>query len=124
MNSAPEDGQQRMRVVDLIGRTMLPVTPWIQLSSRQFQRQRGTEMPHANQGKTVEQAMKPIADLDIPDRLRASVAKQNQILLDLAVSLVRAGLAEDEVRTIIDAACTSYREELIATILAMRAPNG
>ncbi|KAA2315502.1 hypothetical protein DL237_02970 [Pseudooceanicola sediminis] len=81
-------------------------------------------MSHLDQGKTVERAMQPIADLDVPKRLRASVDKQNQILLDLAISLVQAGLPEDQVRSIIDAACASYRDELVSTIPAIRAQDG
>lgn len=81
-------------------------------------------MPHSKQIKTVEMAMKPIADMKVPESLRASVDKQNQILLDLALSMVNAGLSEQQVRSTIETACASYRDELITTVLAIRAQNG
>ncbi|GGH59310.1 hypothetical protein GVY41_15215 [Frigidibacter albus] len=70
--------------------------------------------------EVVAAAMQPLAEFDVPPALQASIERHGQALLTLAVSLARAGLPEPEIRTIVDQACASYRDELIAAILALR----
>lgn len=68
----------------------------------------------------VSAAMQPLSDVEIPPALRASIDRQGQTLLALAVNLVNAGLDEQQVRSIVHQACVSYRDELIAAIMALR----
>lgn len=72
----------------------------------------------------VAAAMQPVEDLDVPPALRASIERQSQALLGLASSLLQGGLDEQHVRSVVDQACASYREELIAAILALREQDG
>ena len=68
----------------------------------------------------VADAMRPIIDLDVPSVLRESIERQSRNLMGLASSLLHAGMDEQRVRTIIDQACSSYRDELVAAILGLR----
>lgn len=68
----------------------------------------------------IDQAIKPITDLDVPPVLRASIERQSRNLMGLASSLLHAGMADDQVRAVIDQACCSYRDELVAAILGLR----
>lgn len=70
--------------------------------------------------RIVAATMQPMLDFDIPPVLRASIERQSMNLMGLASSLLHAGMAEQQVRTIIDEACSSYRDELVSTILALR----
>lgn len=70
--------------------------------------------------EVVAAAMQPLEEFDVPPALRSSIERHGQALLALAVNLVRAGLDEQEVRTIVDQACASYRDELVEAILALR----
>ncbi|PZX47052.1 hypothetical protein LX76_04530 [Cereibacter changlensis] len=40
--------------------------------------------------------------------------------MSLATSLLNSGMDEQQVRDVVDKACASYRDELIAAILALR----
>ena len=68
----------------------------------------------------VADAMQPINDLDVPDVLRSSIERHTRNLLGLATSLLNAGMNEQEVRTVIGQATSSYRDELISAILELR----
>ena len=70
--------------------------------------------------KVVDAAMQPLAAFDVPPILQASIERQGQGLLTLATSLLNTGMDEEHVRSVVDQACASYRDELIATILALR----
>ncbi|AMY68784.1 hypothetical protein [Frigidibacter mobilis] len=71
--------------------------------------------------QVVAAAMQPLVEVDVPPALRASIERQGQTLLVLAVNLLHAGLDEQQVRSVVDQAFASYRDELIAAILALRA---
>lgn len=77
-------------------------------------------MTQTSPHEVVEAAMQPLAEVDVPPPLRASIERQGQALLSLAVSLINNGMHEQEVRAIVDKVCTSYRDELVAAILALR----
>lgn len=68
----------------------------------------------------VVAAMQPLADLDVPLVLRTSIERQSQNLLGLAATLLQTGMGEQQVRAVIDQACSSYRDELTSAILALR----
>lgn len=70
--------------------------------------------------KLIAEAIKPISDLDVPHMLRDSIERQSRTLMCLASSLLHAGMSSDEVRGVIDQACCSYRDELVAAILTLR----
>ena len=77
-------------------------------------------MSEINPEAVIAAAIKPISDLDIPPVLRASIERQSRSLMGLASSLLHAGMDEQGVRTIINQACCSYRDELVSAILALR----
>lgn len=64
--------------------------------------------------------MQPLADFDVPLVLRASIERQGQGLLTLASSLLNSGMGEEHVRSVVEQACASYRDELISAILTLR----
>lgn len=68
----------------------------------------------------VADAMHPIIDLDVPSILKESIERQSRNLMGLASSLLHAGMDEQKVRAVIDQACSSYRDELVAAILGLR----
>ena len=71
----------------------------------------------------VALAMQPITSMVVPDTLRASIERQGRNLMELAIGLLHAGMDEARVRTVINQASASYREELICTIISLkRAP--
>lgn len=77
-------------------------------------------MTEIHPAEVVAAAMQPFSEFDVPPALRASIERQGQILLQLTANLLRAGLEEQQVRSVVDQACSSYRDELIAAILALR----
>ena len=68
----------------------------------------------------VVAAMQPLVDLDVPLVLRTSIERQSQNLLGLAATLLQTGMGEQQVRAVIDQACSSYRDELTSAILALK----
>lgn len=68
----------------------------------------------------VNAALQPLAEIDVPPALRSSIERQGQGLLSLAASLLNGGMDEQQVRSVVDKACVSYRDELVAAILALR----
>lgn len=68
----------------------------------------------------VDAAMQPLSEFDVPPVLQASIERQGQGLLTLASSLLNRGMDEEHVRSVVEQACASYRDELIAAILALR----
>lgn len=77
-------------------------------------------MTDTNPQEVVAAAMQPLEEFEVPPALRTSIDRQGQTLLALAANLLRAGMDESQVRAVIDQACASYRDELIAAILALR----
>lgn len=71
----------------------------------------------------VAAVMQPITDSDVPAILRANIQRQSEKLMGLAITLLDCGMDEDQVRSIVGHACSSYRDELTATILALRDQN-
>ncbi len=71
----------------------------------------------------VAAVMQPITDSDVPPVLRANIERQSEKLMGLAITLLDSGMDEHQVRSIVDHACSSYRDELTATILALRDQN-
>lgn len=69
----------------------------------------------------VDAAMQPLAGFDVPPALHASIERQSEGLLALASSLLNSGMSEQQVRVVVDQAFASYRDELTAAILALRA---
>ena len=68
----------------------------------------------------VAAAMQPITDSHVPSVLRANIQRQSEKLMELAITLLDSGMDEHQVRSVVDHACSSYRDELTATILALR----
>ena len=68
----------------------------------------------------VDSVMHPFAEIDVPPALRANIEKQGQGLLSLASNLMQSGMSEEQVRSVVDKAFASYRDELVAAILALR----
>lgn len=68
----------------------------------------------------VDAAMQPLAEFDVPPVLQASIERQGQGLLTLASSLLNSGMDEEHVRSVVEQAFESYRDELITAILALR----
>ena len=77
-------------------------------------------MANSNVENAIVTAMQPLVDLDVPPVLRSSIEHQSRILMGLATSLLQSGMAESQVRDVIDRACTLYRDELVSAILALR----
>ncbi len=77
-------------------------------------------MTDATSKEIVEAVMKPRPDVEIPMQLRASIERQNQSLMRLASSLIKSGMDEENVRTVIERAHSSFRDELISVILELR----
>lgn len=70
--------------------------------------------------KIVADSMESISACDAPPALRASIERQSRSLMELASSLMHVGMDEQQVRSIVDRACASYRDELISTILTLK----
>lgn len=77
-------------------------------------------MSRADPQEVVSAALKPLEGIDIPPALRSSIERQGRGLMSLATSLLNSGMDEQQVRDVVDKACASYRDELIAAILALR----
>ncbi|MDB5658256.1 MAG: hypothetical protein JWS10_871 [Cypionkella sp.] len=69
--------------------------------------------------EVVADAMEPIISLDVPLILQASIKRHGKNLMELATSLLDAGIDELHVRSVIGHACSSYRDELITAILRL-----
>ena len=70
--------------------------------------------------EVVADAMQPIIALEVPPVLRASIDRHGNYLMELVISLLDAGLDDRQVRSVIDEACLSYRDELITAIFELR----
>lgn len=68
----------------------------------------------------VAAALEKTITFDVPSALRISIARQSRGLMSLATSLLQSGMDEQQVRTVLDRVCASYRDELISAILALR----
>ncbi len=77
-------------------------------------------MPDGQAESVVMAVMQPLADIDVPLPLRASIERQSRTLMGLAAGLLHSGMDEGQVRLVIDQACASYRDELTSAILALR----
>ncbi|MDR7127168.1 hypothetical protein [Pseudotabrizicola sp. 4114] len=86
----------------------------------QKQRVGSTKMVETLSENVVAAAMQPITDSHVPTVLRANIQRQSEKLMGLAITLLESGMDEQQVRSIVDLACSSYRDELTATILALR----
>ncbi|MGV8988818.1 MAG: hypothetical protein ACOH2H_21395 [Cypionkella sp.] len=73
--------------------------------------------------EVVVDTMQLIVALDVPMVLRASIERQSRDLMELASGLLDAGLDEEQVRTVIDRAYSSYRDELTSAIIGLREHN-
>lgn len=71
--------------------------------------------------EVIADAMQPIIALEVPPVLRESIQRHGNNLMELAISLLDAGMDEQHTRSVIDEACTSYRDELISAIFELRA---
>lgn len=81
-------------------------------------------MPNSQPKDLVATVMLPIADDLTPPILQASIERQSLSLMGLATSLFQSGMEEEKVRAVIEKAYSSYRDELITVILALRKPDG
>ena len=81
-------------------------------------------MAKAQPENLVEAVMQSVSDDQTPPVLRANIERQSQRLLGLATSLFQSGIDEEKVRSIIEKAYASYRDELIGAILELRKPHG
>jgi hypothetical protein len=104
----------------IVNRVDLPA-PIMQKGAKQ---PKVVQMTQSNPMTVVAAVMQPVADLDVPPVLRASIERQSQTLLGLASSLLQGGVDEKRVRSVVDQAFESYREELIAAILALGEQDG
>ena len=93
------------------------------MACRKVQRSESPEMVGSLPENVVAAAMQPIAEFDVPQVLRANIQRQSEKLMGLAIALLDSGMDESQVRSIVDHACASYRDELTATILALREQN-
>jgi hypothetical protein len=68
----------------------------------------------------VSDVMKPVFDLQLPQVLQVTLARQSRDLTGLASSLLHAGMNEEQVRAVIGEACAVYRDELLPALRAFR----
>ncbi|MCR9222291.1 MAG: hypothetical protein NXI21_18875 [Alphaproteobacteria bacterium] len=73
--------------------------------------------------RLAAQAVEPLQQMDVPPALQESIARHQSHLASLAASLLAAGCEKDMVVTSVETAFASYKEELIAAILALKEAN-
>lgn len=64
--------------------------------------------------------MQLISDFDVPPVLRSNIERHSEKLMGLVATLLSAAVDEQQVRSRVDHACSSFRDDLTATILALR----
>ena len=68
----------------------------------------------------VSQAMSSLETMGVPKALQDSIDRHQRHLLSLAASLLACGKEEATVEQLVDAAFSSYKQELVNTIMALR----
>lgn len=68
----------------------------------------------------VAEAMSSFDQTMVPQILQTSIERHRQDLVSLAAALVAGGQDEKAVKRAVDSVFSSYRNELISTIMAMR----
>lgn len=64
----------------------------------------------------VNDALKPLDDLNVPERLKSLVDCHHKNVMNLASSLLLSGKTDGEVRSAIQLICGSFEAELFKTI--------
>jgi hypothetical protein len=72
----------------------------------------------------VASALAEVGRIEIPDVLRERIARQNAHLVELAGNLIASGMDETQIKTVVRQAMTSYEQELVQTIMTLKAEAG
>jgi hypothetical protein len=72
----------------------------------------------------VASALADAGRIEIPDVLRERIARQNAHLVELAGNLIASGMDEAQIKTVVREAMSSYEQELVQTIMTLKAEAG
>ena len=59
----------------------------------------------------------------VPEELRTQIVRQNKHLIELAGNLLASGMDEDSIKSVVRDAMDSYEQELVQTILTLKAES-
>ncbi|MBK1671278.1 hypothetical protein CKO28_25080 [Rhodovibrio sodomensis] len=78
-------------------------------------------MAHDQAADIVASAVADVGHIDVPEVLKDRIARQNAHLVELAANLIASGMNEPRIKDVVREAMGSYEEELVETILALKA---
>lgn len=84
----------------------------------------GAELAHDRAEDIVASAVADTGHIDVPEVLKDRIARQNAHLVELAGNLIASGMDEGRIKDVVRDAMSSYEQELVQTILTLKAEAG